>query len=47
MAMMKGLWRRLLLGANAFASYTDEDIILNMIGEGGVTIDDFASNEKT
>jgi hypothetical protein len=34
-------------GANAFASYTDEDIILTLIGEGGVTVDDFASNEKT
>jgi hypothetical protein len=33
-------------GANAFATYTDEDIILNMIGEGGVVVDDFANNEK-
>jgi hypothetical protein len=33
-------------GANAFATYTDEDIILNMIGEGGVTTDDFANNEE-
>jgi hypothetical protein len=33
-------------GANAFASYTDEEIILNMIGEGGVTADDFANNEE-
>jgi hypothetical protein len=33
-------------GANAFATYTDEDIILNMIGEGGVTADDFANNEE-
>jgi hypothetical protein len=24
-------------GANAFASYTEEEIILNMIGQGGVT----------
>jgi hypothetical protein len=23
-------------GENAFASYTDEEIILNMIGQGGV-----------
>jgi hypothetical protein len=33
-------------GTNAFASYTDEDIILNMIGEGGVAADDFANNEE-
>jgi hypothetical protein len=33
-------------GANAFASYMDEDIILNMIGEGGVATDDFADNEE-
>jgi hypothetical protein len=33
-------------GANAFATYTDEDIILNMIGEGGVAADDFANNEE-
>jgi hypothetical protein len=33
-------------GANAFASYTDEEIILNMIGEGGVAADDFANNEE-
>jgi hypothetical protein len=33
-------------GANAFASYTDEEIILNMIGQGGVTADDFANNEE-
>jgi hypothetical protein len=33
-------------GANAFASYTDREIILNMIGEGGVAADDFANNEE-
>jgi hypothetical protein len=33
-------------GANAFASYTNEEIILNMIGEGGVVADDFANNEE-
>jgi hypothetical protein len=33
-------------GANAFASYTDEEIILNMIGQGGVTANDFANNEE-
>jgi hypothetical protein len=33
-------------GANAFATCTDEDIILNMIGEGGVAADDFANNEE-
>jgi hypothetical protein len=33
-------------GANAFASYTDEEIILNMIGQGGITTDDFANNEE-
>jgi hypothetical protein len=32
--------------ANAFASYTDEEIILNMIGEGGVAAEDFANNEE-
>jgi hypothetical protein len=32
--------------ANAFASYTDEEIILNMIGQGGVAADDFANNEE-
>jgi hypothetical protein len=32
-------------GANAFATYTDEDIILNMISEGGVATDDFANNK--
>jgi hypothetical protein len=32
--------------ANAFASYTNEEIILNMIGEGGITADDFANNEE-
>jgi hypothetical protein len=32
-------------GANAFATYTDEDIILNMISEGGVAADDFANNK--
>jgi hypothetical protein len=31
---------------NAFASYMDEDIILNMIDEGGVVTDDFANNEE-
>jgi hypothetical protein len=33
-------------GANAFATYTDEDIIVNMFGEGGVAVDDFANNEE-
>jgi hypothetical protein len=33
-------------GANFFATYTDEDIILNMIGEGSVAADDFANNEE-
>jgi hypothetical protein len=33
-------------GANAFASYTDEETILNMIGQGGVAADDFANNEE-
>jgi hypothetical protein len=33
-------------GANAFATYTDEDIILNMIGEGGIAANDFAKNEE-
>jgi hypothetical protein len=33
-------------GANAFASYTDEEIILNMIGQGGVATDDFENNEE-
>jgi hypothetical protein len=40
-------------GANAVATYTDEDcnqadrfININMIGEGGVTADDFANNEE-
>jgi hypothetical protein len=33
-------------GANAFASYMDEEIILNMIGQGGVAADDFANNEE-
>jgi hypothetical protein len=33
-------------GANAFASYTDEGFILNMIGQGGVTADDFANNKE-
>jgi hypothetical protein len=33
-------------GANAFASYTDEEIVLNMIGEGGVAAEDFANNEE-
>jgi hypothetical protein len=33
-------------GANAFATYTDEDIILNMISEGGISIDDFANIEE-
>jgi hypothetical protein len=33
-------------GANVFASNTDEDIILNMIGEGGVAANDFANNEE-
>jgi hypothetical protein len=33
-------------GANAFASYTYEDIILNTIGEGGIAADDFANNEE-
>jgi hypothetical protein len=33
-------------GANAFASYMNEEIILNMIVEGGITADDFANNEE-
>jgi hypothetical protein len=33
--------------ANAFASYTNEEIILNMMGQGGIAADDFANNEKT
>jgi hypothetical protein len=33
-------------GANAFASYMDEEIILNIIGQAGVAADDFASNEE-
>jgi hypothetical protein len=33
-------------GANAFASYTDEEIILNMIAQGGVATDDFENNEE-
>jgi hypothetical protein len=33
-------------GANAFASYMDEEIILNMIGQRGVTTDDFANNKE-
>jgi hypothetical protein len=33
-------------GANAFASYTDEEIILNMIGQRGITVEDFANNEE-
>jgi hypothetical protein len=33
-------------GANAFASYTNEEIILNMISQGGVAADDFANNEE-
>jgi hypothetical protein len=33
-------------GANAYASYMDQKIILNMIGEGDVTTDDFANNEE-
>jgi hypothetical protein len=32
--------------ANAFASYTDEETILNMIRQEGVTADDFANNEE-
>jgi hypothetical protein len=32
--------------ANAFASYTAEEIILNMIGQGGVAADDSANNEE-
>jgi hypothetical protein len=32
--------------ANAFASCMDEEIILNMIGQGGVVADDFAYNEE-
>jgi hypothetical protein len=31
---------------NAFPTYTDEDIILNMICEGGAAADDFANNEE-
>jgi hypothetical protein len=33
--------------ANAFTSYTDKEISLNMIGQGGVAADDFAHNVKT
>jgi hypothetical protein len=33
-------------GANAFASYMEEEIILNMIDQGGFAVDDFANNEK-
>jgi hypothetical protein len=33
-------------GANAFASYTDEEIILNMISQGGAAADDFANNKE-
>jgi hypothetical protein len=33
-------------GANAFASHTDEELILNMIGQGGVAADDFANNKE-
>jgi hypothetical protein len=33
-------------GANAFASYTDKKIILNMIGQVGIAADDFANNEE-
>jgi hypothetical protein len=32
--------------ANAFAPYMDEEIILNMIDQGGFVVDDFANNEK-
>jgi hypothetical protein len=34
-------------GLNAFATYTDEDIILNMIGEGGVAANDLQITRKT
>jgi hypothetical protein len=33
-------------GANDFASYTDKEIILNMIGERGVAAGDFANNKE-
>jgi hypothetical protein len=33
-------------GANDFASYTDGEIILNMIGQGGIAADDFANNKE-
>jgi hypothetical protein len=33
-------------GANAFASYMNEEIILNMIGQGGIAVDDFANNKE-
>jgi hypothetical protein len=33
-------------GANAFASYTNEEIILNMIGQGGIAADDFANDKE-
>jgi hypothetical protein len=33
-------------GANAFAYYMDEEIILNMIGQGGIATVDFANNEE-
>jgi hypothetical protein len=32
--------------ASAFSSYTDVEIILNMISQGGVAADDFANNEE-
>jgi hypothetical protein len=32
--------------ANAFASYTNEETILYMIGQGGIRADDFANNEE-
>jgi hypothetical protein len=32
--------------ANAFASYPDEEIILNMIGEWGVVTDDLVNNKE-
>jgi hypothetical protein len=32
--------------ANALASYTDEEIILNMIGQGGTAANDLANNEE-
>jgi hypothetical protein len=41
------IMKEIIVGdANAFASYMNEEIILNMIGQGGVPADDFANNEE-